>query len=93
MGLFVVAIFSKLEVFQVVNENKYEGTKIYFKDDSLLESDTNNTYIGNTRDYIFYYHKIEKTTDVFPISEIKQITIKSKKMNYSFLDFKKVKDF
>ncbi len=34
-----------------------------------------NYYIGKTRNYVFVHHENLKTTDVIPMSRVKQITV------------------
>lgn len=69
---------------KMVRQNKVTfGVTIILDDNSQLFSDSSNYYIGKTDNYVFFYHEKTRSTDIFPVSRIKQLTIKT----ISTLDF------
>lgn len=51
----------------------YEDVSVFFNDNKTMNSDSNNYYIGNTRNYLFYYHEATKASDIIPMSRVNQI--------------------
>jgi hypothetical protein len=61
------------EISKVI-KGKYYGTKIY-TNETILTSDPNSYYIGQTEKYIFLYSK-EKTITILPSSEVQKVEMK-----------------
>lgn len=59
-------------------DKKTYGTEFYFENNKILKSDSLNYYIGQTTDYIFYYHQKDDYCEVYPKSEIKKIVFVNK---------------
>lgn len=55
------------------------GYYIILDNNQKVISDSISYYIGKTQNYVFIHHQNLKTTDVFPISRIKQISVLIKK--------------
>jgi len=71
---FVIA-FTQTQIKAIKNDKSTYGVSIIFDNDKLLISDSVNYYIGNTKNYLFIYHERNNTTDVIPMTRIKQLTI------------------
>jgi len=80
LAIFPV-LFYVLDAYKdssLVTEYQYfNDTTIHFKDGTKITSDSSQYYIGNTSQYLFFYHGVPNSyTSVYPMSEIKQIDIK-----------------
>lgn len=76
--LVIVANIATYQVHGIKVNKSHLGITVYLDDNSVLKSDSNNYYIGNTKNYLFYYHEKTKTSDVYPINKIKQLTFINK---------------
>ncbi len=74
LGFSVFTAYSEFN--SIMYDKKYLGTQVELTDTSLS---TNHLYfyIGQTKNYIFFYDKKEKSCDVIPMSEVKKLTIKN----------------
>lgn len=84
--VLVVLALSQFQIYNTKYNHSTKGTKIVLENDDILLSDNINYYIGKTVNYVFYYHEKTKTTDVIPISRVKQLSIKNKYAN-SYLSY------
>lgn len=55
---------------------------ILITDKSIIKTDKNNMYIGQTKNYIFLYNRRDKQTTVYKISDVNEIKF-SKGIDYS----------
>jgi hypothetical protein len=62
------------QVHFVKDKKSTYGTIIKLNDNTVLQSDSNNYYIGKTQKFLFFYHEYTKTTDVIPVSNLKCLT-------------------
>lgn len=71
----IILIINTRHEISIVQEGKNIGTEIIFKGDTLkpLLSTSLNYYVGQTNDFVFYYHKNDKSVSIIPMSEIKEI--------------------
>jgi len=69
----VVFLYAWLEIYQVKFEKTNTGISIQTVDGYLI-NDSNHYYIGNTRQYLFFYDQVAKETTVYPMSDIKRIS-------------------
>lgn len=72
IGLTLTYSYSQVE--SVRDKKNTYGTTITLDDNKVLFSDSSNYFIGKTKDYIFYYHATTRTTDIIPVSKLKQLT-------------------
>jgi len=73
--LGIIWMTASVDATSVLKNDKFQGTKIYLESYTLV-SDKNNYYIGNTKNYLFFFHEREKKTDIIPMSLIKKIEYK-----------------
>ena len=76
--LILLIAMTKNEVNGVKEDKTFLGTTIKFDNDTVFVSDSSNYFIGKTQNYLFIYHEKDKSTDVYPMSQIKQIVFKQK---------------
>ncbi len=76
-GLTLIYTYSQVEA--VKKKKSTYGTTIILKDNRVFFSDSSNYFIGKTQGYLFYYHEKTKTTDIIPVSELKQLTTSKNK--------------
>lgn len=72
-----ISVFSAYSEFNsIMYEKKYLVTQLKLTDTTLS---TNHLYfyIGQTKSYIFFYDKKDKSCDVIPMAEVKKLTIKN----------------
>jgi hypothetical protein len=67
------------EANDIKEKKMYYGTTLYLDDSTKLVSDSTNYYIGKTQNFIFFYHEKAKTTDVYPMDRVKQLSFKENK--------------
>jgi hypothetical protein len=84
--LFVTASLIFSTAFQLKNtfKGKYNNTTLITKDSTVYISSDTVAYIGKTENYIFFYRKKNRTTEIIPVSEIKFFrihTLTDKEMN------------
>ena len=83
LGLIVTLIIlltlndTYLNVYKVKHQYKFHKTTICL-DDRVLISDSSNTYIGKTMNYIYFYNLKNETPTIFPISKVKSINLVEK---------------
>lgn len=70
--LFLIFIYTLIEVQRVKHESRYVNTQITLDDNSII-SDSTNFYIGNTNNYVFVFNKTQDRTSVFPMTRVRQI--------------------
>ena len=75
---FCVAYYSSYQARSIKNDKTTLGVTIILDNDKTIVSDSTNYYIGKTQNYLFVYHEKEKTTDVYPMARIKQMTMTNK---------------
>jgi hypothetical protein len=72
MGIdFVIA---SLQAHQIKVDKSTYGFVINLDNGVTLKSDTSNYYIGSTKNYVFFYHQNEKTSDIIPMVRVKSMT-------------------
>jgi hypothetical protein len=76
---FCVSSYSFYQANSIMKDKTNIGVTIILSNDKAIVSDSSNYYIGKTKNYLFIYHEKEKTTDVYPIARIKQMTMPNKK--------------
>ncbi|MEI9954913.1 MAG: hypothetical protein WDM90_01035 [Ferruginibacter sp.] len=72
---FSVVYYSSYQASQIKIKKATLGVRIFLDNDKELVSDSINYYIGQTKNYLFIYHEKNKTTDVYPMTRIKQMTM------------------
>jgi phosphotransferase system glucose/maltose/N-acetylglucosamine-specific IIC component len=78
LALLIISSFQgKFEADQVKKEHIYSQTSIRNKTGNIVSNDT-IYFIGKTNDYVFFYNGIEKSVQVYPMSEIAEIIYKTK---------------
>jgi len=60
------------EIHEVKESKKFIRTS-FTTEKGVIKSDSTHYYIGQTKNFLFFYNEEKKMTTVFPISEIKQI--------------------
>ncbi len=75
---FVVSTLSLAEVNEVRKHKKMNNVSFVLKNDSLVKdtliiSNDNNYYIGNTQKYLFFYHQSNKRTEVIPMDQVENL--------------------
>lgn len=75
---FCVIYYSSYQARSIKIDKTTIGVTITLDNDRIIVSDSTNYYIGKTQNYLFFYHEKEKTTDVYPMSRIKQMTMTNK---------------
>jgi len=76
-GLTLIYTYSQVEA--VKEKKSTYGTTIILEDNRVFFSDSSNYFIGKTQGYLFYYHEKTKTTDIIPVSKLKQLTTSKNK--------------
>lgn len=82
IGLLFILIFCSLincisEYHKVKHLNYYNNILIKFKDFTFNSSNT-RFYIGKTDKFIFIYNDVDKSSEVYPVTEILKIIIKKR---------------
>jgi hypothetical protein len=77
IGLILICtvIETYVEVDMTKNKYFYFNTKITLEEEALLLSDSTNTYIGKSENFIFFYDIINNYTKVVPIRLVKELNI------------------
>lgn len=81
-GTFLIytVLIAKMEAF-TIKKLKYNN-EIKFKiNNELIESNKIHYYIGQTRNYLFYYLEDKSETIVYPIKKLEMLSFKKKKEN------------
>jgi hypothetical protein len=75
-GLFIIIVvfFSYGQAVITMEFKTNNGITFEIDKDSVVVSDSSNYYIGNTRNYLFYYHENTEKTDIIPMSRITKLT-------------------
>lgn len=76
-----VMLFSKYQINEVEFHHSTKGTTIILKSGEEIVSKKQKLFIGKTNNYVFFFDKKTKTTDIFPMSEIKMLKIKKRKIH------------
>jgi hypothetical protein len=71
--LFFIAVMKA----DFVKSGLYKGTEVQIND-TILKSDITEYYIGNTKNYIFFYNDTAKVARIFPMGAVKEIKLKKK---------------
>jgi hypothetical protein len=77
--IIVTATLTQNEINSIKKDKSTYGTLVVLDNDQVINSDSINYYIGKTRNYVFVHHENLNTTDVIPMSRVKQITIAQRK--------------
>lgn len=75
--ILLIVCFRAVTEAERVYSGEYKGTTIVTSD-SIYVSDSFHFYIGRTSQYKFIYNKTEKSSTIFPNSEIKRMILKTK---------------
>jgi len=75
LAIIAMIVFTKMQVDGIRKEKNTYGVKVLMDNEQLVVSDSTNYYIGKTQNYLFIYHEKSKTTDIIPMSRVKQITM------------------
>jgi hypothetical protein len=59
---------------ETVKTDKIYYKTTFFVGSEKYVSDSSHYYIGQTKNFLFYYNEKEQSTTVFPMSDIKSIT-------------------
>jgi len=59
----------------IKTQKRYLGTQILLSDKTII-SDSSYYYIGKTKNYVFFFNEKAGNCDIFPMSEIKVLSIK-----------------
>ena len=75
--LLVLTISSAYQDFESVKTSKkYFGTTIKLSERDVI-SDSNYYYIGKTKNFVFFHNQKNMINDIFPVKEIKMLTVKN----------------
>lgn len=74
LGISVYVAYAEFN--SIMHDKKYSETKVELTKTSFSTNDL-YFYIGQTKNYIFFYNRIEKNCDVIPMNEVKKISIKN----------------
>lgn len=66
-----------LDIDKVKFQHKYYNSKITL-DDSIIVSDSIQTYIGKTNDFIYVFNSSSNSSRVIPVTRVKEIELKKK---------------
>jgi hypothetical protein len=76
-GCLIITIVKTFTEVNDVRERKaYYGTTIVLDDSTKLVSDSTNYFISKTQNFVFFYHEKTKTSDVYPMTRVKQLSFK-----------------
>lgn len=76
--LLVISSFQgKFEADQVKRDHIYSQTSIKIKSGTIVSNDS-IFYIGKTNEYVFFYIRNEKSVQIYPMTEVEEITYKTK---------------
>lgn len=73
--LLLLYLYTTVEVEQITRRKYHSGIIIQLVDKEKLISDSNSYYIGNTKNYLFFYYKNSYKTRVIPMSRVEEINI------------------
>lgn len=77
ISVSVVLIKASIEAEEVIVEKKYNGTFVKTEAGTKVSNDS-IFFIGKTDKYLFFYNLKEETSEIIPMSEVKEFKIKSK---------------
>lgn len=69
-----VVYYSSYQAGLIKRDKSTYGVAITLDNDKILVSDSLNYFIGKTLNYVFIYHEKLKSTDIIPMTRVKQIT-------------------
>jgi len=70
-----VIYYSSYQAGLIKRDKTTFGVSILLEDNQKIISDSTNYYIGKTQNYLFIYHEKLKTTDIYPMNRVKQLTM------------------
>jgi len=76
LSFYLFYLIGMFQGFYVIQTHRYKNVKIYLNDKNMLVSNDDSSYIGNTRNYLFYYHYNTKTSKAIPMSRVDEINFK-----------------
>ena len=82
----LVIYFAHKQVTSIKEDKSTYGVSIILDNDQTIVSDSTNYYVGKTVNYLFFHHEKENTTDVIPMTRVKQITYKRKVVPFKLHD-------
>lgn len=72
--IFVTTIFTTaIRESRILNSDRNPNVKIILQNRTLIQTDNRIRYLGKTKDYIFMYDFVLKTSIVVPISQVAEI--------------------
>lgn len=74
-----VRYYSSYQAGLIKREKSTYGVTISLDNEQTLVSDSTSYFIGKTLNYVFIYDEKQNTTDIIPMTRIKQITMVHKK--------------
>jgi len=79
--VFTVGVnqYSSFQARLIKSDKSTCGVTITLNNDQTFVSDSTSYYIGKTLNYVFIYHEKQNSTDIIPMSRVKQITMKLNK--------------
>jgi len=79
LSLFTIFIIRDTlnEVIEIKYNHKYYGTEVQFENEKI-KSDSVNNYIGQTRNYIFFYNLNNRESNIYPKSRMISIKLKER---------------
>lgn len=72
---FSVIYYSVYQVHSIKIDKSTYGVTIILDNDKSIVSDSTNYYIGKTKNYLFVYHEKQNTTDIIPMTRVRQMTM------------------
>lgn len=72
IGVIVAVLISYDDSYAVKYNKIYSKVKVQL-DSTSLQCDSTHYYIGNTKNYLFFYNEKSRTATVYPIVRVKQI--------------------
>lgn len=73
----IILLYTFIEYRAVKVGKIYSGTTIYTNTDTLV-SNNSNYFIGNIRNFVFFYNELNNSVIAIPVSEINKIEIRKK---------------
>lgn len=74
-GCTGMGLITAFEIHEI-KSGKYKGTVIHLTDSTNISTSDSVVFVGKTENYVFLYNLNSKTSEIYPTSEVKKITLK-----------------
>jgi hypothetical protein len=75
-----VTFYSSYQARLIKNDKSTYGIAVLLDNEQKFVSDSSDYFIGKTQNYLFIYHEKQSTTDIIPMTRVKQIIMVDKKL-------------